>query len=415
MMANLDQLHVVFVMCGITDQVTQALIMAQEGFNMLDDLGVLETDTDVIEVAKRMASCTQVKGWVLLGTVIIKRLQTLFWWVRDHQKRGLLLSAADFTAETMIEAAEMKTLRCNLMDKEPLVKDLGNFNLDNFDAHEDLFLNLLAQSYGFFREPLRYMVHSATVPIAFATNEEQRMYQFPLEGGSFELDNQAIYCKLKAFLIDSQGWAWIEPHDTAENGRLAYQAWVDHCNGKGELSKQMAIAKAKLDTLHYQNERSMSFERCTKIMSKCFNTLHKDPDQRYSDRQKVERLLKAIRCQDPELLAAKVLVDQQFPRNFIGACVYFSQQVARVHGPAQLEYWQAKSKKCGIYAVDRQAGRGSRGRGRHAGRGRYGGRGRQCQGGRGSGGTNINGVDITDPHRSFTSNEWEALGMIPLI
>jgi hypothetical protein len=44
------------------------------------------------------------------------------------------------------------------------------------------------------------------------------MYQFPLVGGSFELNNQAIYCKLKAFLINSPGWTWIEPHDSAENG-----------------------------------------------------------------------------------------------------------------------------------------------------------------------------------------------------
>jgi hypothetical protein len=29
----------------------------------------------------------------------------------------------------------------------------------------------------------------------------------------------------------------------------------------------MAIAKSKLENLHYKNECSMSFERCTKIMS----------------------------------------------------------------------------------------------------------------------------------------------------
>jgi hypothetical protein len=60
------------------------------------------------------------------------------------------------------------------------------------------------------------------------------MYQFPLVGKSFELDNQAVYRKLKAFLVDSDGWAWIEPHDTAENGRAAYKAWLDHYNGKGD-------------------------------------------------------------------------------------------------------------------------------------------------------------------------------------
>jgi hypothetical protein len=67
----------------------------------------------------------------------------------------------------------------------------------------------------------------------------------------------------------------------------------------------------------------MSFERCTEIMTKCFNTLHKDPDQRYSDRRKVEKLLKAIRCTNPDLIAAKVFVDQQHGRDFAGACGYF--------------------------------------------------------------------------------------------
>jgi hypothetical protein len=69
-----------------------------------------------------------------------------------------------------------------------------------------------------------------------------------------------------------------------ENGRNAYLAWISHSyNGEGELCKRTALAKAKLENLHYKSEQSMSFERCTEIMTKCVNTLHKDPDQRYSD------------------------------------------------------------------------------------------------------------------------------------
>jgi hypothetical protein len=204
-MANQNDLHAVFEMCGIPDAATWTLIMNREGFTQLDDLGVLETDSDVTEMAKRMVSRTQAKGRVLLGTVVIKRLQTLVWWIRDHQKRGLPLNAADFTVETMAGAAEMKTLRRKKLDSEPSVKDLGKFDPDDFDAHEDAFLNLLAQSYGVLNEPLHYIVHSATVLDTFSTNKEQRMYQFPLQGGSFELDNQLVYQKLKAFLIDSPG------------------------------------------------------------------------------------------------------------------------------------------------------------------------------------------------------------------
>jgi len=137
-------------------------------------------------------------------------------------------------------------LKRDMAEKEPSVSDLGKFDPDDFDAYEDAFMNLLAQSFGVIREPLRYVVRPEAVPETFATTEEQRMYQFPLTGNSFELDNQSVYRKLKAFLIDSPGWAWIEPHDTAENGRAAYMAWTAHYNGEGELRKGLHSRKQNL-------------------------------------------------------------------------------------------------------------------------------------------------------------------------
>jgi hypothetical protein len=158
-MADLiDNLHAVFVMCGITNEVTHMNIINQEGFTQLEDLGVLETNTNVSEMAKRMVTRTQAEGRVLLRTVVIKWLQTLIWWVRDQQKRGLTLNAADFNAAAMNQASEMKTLRREREEKEPSITDLGKFDPDDFDSHEDMFLNLLAQSFGVLREPLRYIV-----------------------------------------------------------------------------------------------------------------------------------------------------------------------------------------------------------------------------------------------------------------
>jgi hypothetical protein len=124
--------------------------------------------------------------------------------------------------------------------------------------HEGAFLNLLAQSFGVIQEPIRYVVHSEVVPTTFVTDEEERMYQLRLTGPSFELDNRPVYRKLKAFLVDTPGWAWIEPYDLAENGRAAHQAWVTHYNGQGELSKRTATAKMRLASLHYRNEWSLA-------------------------------------------------------------------------------------------------------------------------------------------------------------
>jgi hypothetical protein len=126
-----------------------------------------------------------------------------------------------------------------------------------------------------------------------------------------------LFLNLEGFtqLEDLGAW-WIEPYDLAENGRAAYQAWVvNHYNGQGELSKRTAMAKTRLETLHYKNEWSMPFETCTEIMSKCFHTLHKDLDQRLYPCQKVEKLLSVICCDNAELIAAKVFIDNQFAHN----------------------------------------------------------------------------------------------------
>ena len=53
--ANVNDVDVVLAMCGVEDEDTRGDIIAWEGFETLEDLGILEDDKDVIEMAKRMA------------------------------------------------------------------------------------------------------------------------------------------------------------------------------------------------------------------------------------------------------------------------------------------------------------------------------------------------------------------------
>ena len=77
-----------------------------------------------------------------------------------------------------------------------------------------------------------------------------------------------------------------------------------------------------------------------------------------------------------------------------------------------MEYKQSRSKKRGVYAIDTRGGRGSRARGRFGRSGNRGARGNNAGRGGTSGGVQdiINGIDVTDPNRNFTAQEWEALG-----
>jgi hypothetical protein len=138
---------------------------------------------------------------VHLGIVVVKDIQTLTWWVRARQKKRLLaLHAADFDADTLAKAAMMKTLRKERADKEPSpVMILGKFDPDDFDTHEDTFLNLMSRRCLEFsrKQPLHYIVRLTTTPTAFGSDKEERMYQFPLEDSAFQMDNQTV-CLPKA-------------------------------------------------------------------------------------------------------------------------------------------------------------------------------------------------------------------------
>ena len=412
-MAAIAELNDVLTRCGVNVAAQRTRIINNEGFTTVADFGMLEGDADVAEMAKRLAS-RPAANRVNLGTIVLKRIQALVYWVRDRQKRGLGIDAADFTDAAMLEAMRVKVVRKELKDtKEPDVKDLGKFDPDLFESYEDAFANLLAQSIGVQGEPLRYVIRDDTPPAVFATTEQERMYQLAHTGDGFDLDNAMVYRKLKAFLIDGPGWPWIEPHDADEDGREAWLAWTNHYNGEGELSKRTALAKAKLDVLHYKNERSMSFEKVVEQLSLIFQTLNKDDDESLSDRQQVEKLLKCITTDDPELRGAKVVVSNQYAADFTNACAFFSREVARIHGPAQLEARRDRSCKRRVSSTDRtRHGRGRFG-GRGGGRGGRGGRfgGRSGRGGRGNNNRQsiINGVDVSDPTRSFTDDEWNAL------
>jgi hypothetical protein len=259
-MADIADLDTILKMCGIGAQATRTQLIANKGFTSLADLGVMEGNKDVIEMAKPMSSCTAGEGRINLGTAQIKRLQALIWWVRDNQKRGVDLVAAGLTVAEMNEAMIHKSIEKECGSKEASIKDSSKFDPDDFDIHEDAFLNLLAQISGSQKESLCYVVRAEVAPTDFVDDWEEHMFQIPLNGPEYQEDRRAVYRLLKSFLIDTAGWAWIESFNAMENGRGAFWAWANHYNGQGKLSKQTSLAKANVESLHYRNERSMSFE-----------------------------------------------------------------------------------------------------------------------------------------------------------
>jgi hypothetical protein len=357
-------IHAVLVICGFANVMDHTSIINNEGFQSIADFGILE-DKDMFEMVKCLGNRMVAAGRVNVGAIQVKKLQALCYWVRDQQKHGQGITQDDWDNDTVMVTIEKMRIEKGRDTGNVLVMDLGKFNPDDFETHETVFINLLAQMYGVQGENLKYIVHDVVIPAEFVNDAEWCMYQLPLTGEAYSMDNKSVYRLLKSFLVNTSGWTWIEPYDTMENGRGAFLTWTNHYNGQGELSKRTAMAKARVKSLFYKNERSLSFEKVTSLthlvgpglshmiqwrmgaehflhgqvitMVKSFSTLDKDPDKWYSEHQKVEKLLQFIQMPDMEVVAQKSVIASQYANDFSGACKYFLAQVSRLHGRAQLE------------------------------------------------------------------------------
>ena len=133
----------------------------------------------------------EANGHVNLGTVAIKKLQALIFWIKDHQMRSLDIDAANWDQAAMAAVMEAKHVHKEMKDNEklPSMKDIMKFNPDRYKLCKDAFLNVLSQTISTNGEPLHYIVCDDTPPDKFQNDVEERMYQIPHEGEAYDKDN----------------------------------------------------------------------------------------------------------------------------------------------------------------------------------------------------------------------------------
>jgi hypothetical protein len=414
-----NPVHDVLTVCGVGTQSARDTFIDVEGLDTLDAFATLNGDSDVTEMAKRMASRTAAVGRVILGTMQIKRIQALVYWVKDHHKRDLDVTADMWTPAVMMATLQRKEAELNFEKVDVDLIDPGKCQTDaGWDAWQIAFVNKLSATMGAAKVPVVYVIRDVVDDdYEFEDDEERRIHQMPLAGENFKRDNRLVYGMLKASCVKSDAWAWIQDHDKSADGRKAWRSLVSHYDGTGELSKRVERAKEEISRLHYKDEKVYPFERYVTKLEENFFILSKDKDENLTERQRVHILTTGIRSTDPSIVAAKTDVYKDFRTDFSAATNFLSGLISNIHAGAQLDYSARNTgKRRYVSAVGSHDGRGSRARARRGG-GRYGqqsgrgGRGGRDGRGRGRGlKTYINNVDCTDIHRNFTSDEWERLG-----
>jgi hypothetical protein len=293
------------------------------------------------------------------------------------------------------------------------------FNPSKYISWARTFENYLDSIKGQSKIPLSYIIRPENVNLDDAVDAYQRrIWGAPHHGLSYEDDNREVYRIYKDLMIDTDGWTWLSRAPEGD-GRRAHLLISEHYRGTAETAKRAAEADALLARLFYKGEtQNFTFETYVTRLREAFELLA-DNEQPLTGAQKVKQMLKGIICTHPRVTPLITAVMKDHSTNFEEASSMMSNVISQIF-PAAAQGGDGRAKRqisameSGRAGPDQNEIRNEIGRylKKHRNiRERF--RQRELNGGgrivlRG-GGRWANGVDISDPTRRFTADEWNRL------
>jgi hypothetical protein len=390
---------------ALGDPIVQAIVNLG-GINTPRKLGMMR-EKDLADMGKTISGIPANRGGVVISNAAIRYLGGLSYWIRDRIRRGQfdLMNPVDFTigvCEDCIARMDFETRDEKLGDA---VKSLHPGKIKGgkgWTQWELGFINYLTGVRGKSGIPLHYIIRKALPPgHVFNDDVERLVHEAVLQGVAFEEDNRTVYQFLKNCALETPAWEWIRALDARQDGRQAMAALRQHYDGPGEVEKRLAFAKKQLSEIHYRSEQTFPFESYVTKLKGAFEVLE-ECNEAYTERNKVSILLEKIQINNTQIQSAKtsVMMNDALKTDFNAAANCLSEIVSTVFPAVQTRFGRRVS------AVT-NPGRGRPNAGRGTGRGgRGGGRGSLARGIRNK---NVNGVNISDPFRNFTPEEWGKL------
>lgn len=403
--------------CGFTSNHAQYALCVTEGLDSLQSFADLEL-LGIDELHEALAKRSQTQGGYRMTATQVLSLKALVWWLKDSVDRGQAIGQA-FTADDLSQArAEYQAyerIRRNPVDIERPTK---------YPSHSHQWVNwwesvknYLATQMGVRRRSLAYVIRPSSAP-PNPSPEQTAMHQVTLQGPEYKVDNASVYQILKSLTLNTTAYPWIQTYDRTQNGRDAALSLMRQNEGTGQLHTRHEQAKNELQELFYQDEQAFSFQTYTSKLRGIFTTMEQAGRAKTPEEQ-VEYLIDKIRADgNNALLNTKMAARRDHSNNFENCVAFIAGEIAaytapptrRARGRRISELNTEERNVRGRFAGNPGRGHG-RGRSGRRGDGRYGGRGR----GRGgashrNAATHINGVDVSDPTRNFSDEEFSRLG-----
>ncbi|KAI2490039.1 hypothetical protein MHU86_24554 [Fragilaria crotonensis] len=387
-------------MCGLRDIPSQTRLIEFEGLEDINELANY-TDSELDAMADRNSKRSPAPTRVQMGLSRTKKLKAVKFWITKKLREDAPCDLVELTDAFIGDLIREMSLTKSDKDSDSKLYYPDAFSASDYKNWIKKVSNYLDSRRGKAGVPLSYVIRPADVNPDDAQDEYTRaLWAASFDTPQFKDDNREVYHLFKDLLTKTDGATWFEKV-TDGDGRAAHLLLREHYVGEAHDMRRAASANAKLEALFWKSEASFPFEKYLTRMNEAFKELA-DAGQPMYMQQKVQLLLRSIKCDDIQVQTTMGIIRDRYLNDFDAACLTVSRTVSSRF--ASIEPGKNK-RSIGATTTNTRNTRGSGGRGR----GRGGGRGNQ-NGGRMK--VMMNGVDVSDIHRNFTSDEWDKLRMV---
>jgi hypothetical protein len=286
------------------DQIATRNRIRQEGFGSFDDLMHMK-EKDIRDLADSYGRRTVADGRVIFGLRRIRYLIGLIHWVQDFARISeeptiLGLNNAIQLRQALDEAyyrADVRKIEKDQADTVSKAADPGKFKDERkWPEWEPAFVNYLSTIPGVNGVPLSYVVREEEIPdqtAEYGSFNERTIACAPLAGPTFQADARKVHQLIKSFLQAESAEQWIKRHSSRQSGREDMQALRRHYTGEGNISRRITTAEALRTSLHYKQEKYLTFSNFLDRMQKMFNIFEEEKEP-ISETAKVRMLLQKI-------------------------------------------------------------------------------------------------------------------------
>lgn len=389
--------------CGLRDIPSQTRLIDFEGLENIEDLAHYtdgELDTMADRNSKRSPAATRIQ----MGLARTKKLKAVKFWISKKLRENAACDLTELNEHLIAELIREMSLAKSDKDTDGKLYYPDVFNPSDYKNWIKKVSNYLDSKKGKSGVPLSYVIRPAEADPRNAPDEYTRaLWAASFDTPQYRDDNREVYHLFKDLLTKTDGATWFEKVPDGD-GRAAHLLLREHYVGEAHDMRRAAAANAKLESLFWKSEASFPFEKYLTRMNEAFKELD-DAGQPMYVQQKVQLLLRSIKCDDIQVQTTMGIIRDRYLNDFDGACLTLSRTVSSRF--ASIEPGRNKRSIGAATSNTRNTRGGAAGRGGN--RGRNSGRG---QGSSGRMKVMMNGVDVSDIHRNFTSEEWEKLKLV---